>query len=159
MDWIPTEHTKRKDLVNELTQGSSARAVRGSFIWSIINNRLVAFEIRKSGSLWEYIKWTEATFTEDHNSCPTSYLQQTITENQSWRDSLETEKTRKKSLKQQLTEAFQEAEASKRRLVIETDSKEITHVVVESVCPLKGRHNSGKLYDIPLRRIKSWQVQ
>ncbi|MCK9272993.1 hypothetical protein M0P65_05595, partial [Candidatus Gracilibacteria bacterium] len=109
--------------------------------------------------IWQYIKLTESEFTNDCITCPKKYLAVTQVENQEWRSSLELEKSSNYKLKLKIREAFKEAKEQKKQLIVETDSVEIPVVTIEFDVPLKGRHKNGKLYFIPLRRIKSWTIQ
>ena len=159
MNWVATTYRKRSDLVGELRQDASLSCVRGNLIWMVVNEELFAYEIRKSGQIWEYRKINEVDLT-DQNSCPISYLKKSDILNPDWRNQLVSKKTNKQDLKKQISNAFKEAESSKQRLVIdvETQTKGLFSLEVESIVPLAGRHTDGKLYRIPLRRIKEWRI-
>lgn len=161
MKWIATEHEKRTAVIEDFNNSMSSSCPRGNLIWAIENEELILFEIRKKGKVWEYQKLSEPEFTEKYLSCPPSYLKKTKEQNPQWRKSFEENRFFKKNLKKQISDAFREAESSKNKLIIEvdTETKGLFSLEIESIVPLAGRHSNGKLYRIPLRRIKTWRVK
>lgn len=162
MKWIETEYVKRQSLVEDITQGASLRSVRGDLVWVVQNNDLIAFQInKKADNHWQYSMMEEENFTHDMNSCPLAYLDKTTVKNEQWRNHVCSLQEKRKTLKADISKAFKEAKSEGKDLVIEVDTETqgLYVLEVESTTPLAGRHKDGKLYKIPLRRIKVWRIQ
>lgn len=161
MTWVSTTYEKRSALVGKLCQGASHSCVRGNLIWIISDQELFAYKIQKSEKIWEYKKIDESEFTSNENSCPLSYLKESNAKNSEWREEVAKKSLSNKKIKQSLEDDFKEAENTKRRLIIhvETQTEGDFFLEVETLVPLAGRHSNGKLYRIPIRRIKSWNIK
>ena len=158
VNWVITQHKDRNAIISELSNGLSCSCARGNFLWAIKNEELFLYEIRKNDT-WEYNEIPESLFGENQSSCPIAYLSKTKAQNIQWRESLKQKNSSKKELKQTVVNAFKEAKTLDKEFIIEVETLEgEMSLVVESVVPLSGRYR-GKLYRIPLRRVKKWKIQ